>query len=147
MTYPTSSRFPARSLAASFAPVWKKHWNLCAKKLDGAGLGMAASGRIVLTGGGSLLDGIRPLAERILGVPVSVGRHSGPGFTRSVRLGRPKNIAGLPEDTAAAAGFATAAGLLFWAASAERPFSDVEFREAAPTGFLQKLVAFIRERV
>lgn len=128
-------------------PRMEETLELVREKLDGAGLGMAASGRIVLTGGGSLLDGIRPLAERIMGVPVSVGRHSGPGFTRSVRLGRPKNIAGLPEDTAAAAGFATAAGLLFWAASAERPFSDVEFREAAPSGFLQKLVAFIRERV
>lgn len=120
---------------------------LVREKLDGAGLGTAASGRIVLTGGASLLDGIRPMAERILGMPVSSGRPSGAGFTRSVRLGRPKHIIGLPENTAAAAGFATAAGLLFWAASAERPFGDVEFREAAPSGFLQKLVAFIRERV
>jgi cell division protein FtsA len=101
----------------------------------------------VLTGGGSLLDGIRPLAERILGAPVSVGRLSGAAFTRSVRLGRPKHIINLPENTAAAAGFATAAGLLFWAASAERPFGDIEFRENPPSGFLRKLVAFIRERV
>lgn len=128
-------------------PRMEETLELVRERLDGAGLGMAASGRIVLTGGGSLLDGIRPLAERILGTPVSIGRHSGPGFTRSVRLGRPKNIIGLPENTAAAAGFATAAGLLFWAASAERPFGDVEFREAPPAGFLQKLVSFIRQRV
>lgn len=128
-------------------PRMEETLELVREKLDGAGLGMAASGRIVLTGGGSLLDGIRPLAERILGAPVSVGRLSGAAFTRSVRLGRPKQIINLPENTAAAAGFATAAGLLFWAASAERPFGDVEFRDAPPSGFLRKLVAFIRERV
>lgn len=127
-------------------PRMEETLELVREKLDGAGLGNAASGRIVLTGGASLLDGMRPLAERILGSPAAKGRH-GPAFTRSVRLGRPKNIIGLPEKTAAAAGFATAAGLLSWAASAERPFGDVEFREAPPSGFLQKLVAFIRERV
>jgi cell division protein FtsA len=128
-------------------PRMEETLELVREKLDGAGLGMAASGRIVLTGGGSLLDGIRPLAERILGAPVSVGRLSGAAFTRSVRLGRPKHIVNLPENTAAAAGFATAAGLLVWAASAERPFRDIEFRENPPSGFLRKLVAFIRERV
>nr|WP_234395229.1 cell division protein FtsA [Acetobacter papayae] len=55
-------------------PRMEETLELVREKLDGAGLGMAASGRIVLTGGGSLLDGIRPLAERILGAPVSVGR-------------------------------------------------------------------------
>ncbi|MFT8597794.1 cell division protein FtsA [Acetobacter orientalis] len=127
-------------------PRMEETLELVREKLDGAGLGNAASGRIVLTGGASLLDGMRPLAERILGSPAAKGRH-GPAFTRSVRLGRPKHITGLPEKTAAAAGFATAAGLLSWAASTERPFGDVEFREAAPSGLLQKLVAFIREKV
>ncbi|MBS0959195.1 MULTISPECIES: cell division protein FtsA [Acetobacter] len=127
-------------------PRMEETLELVREKLDGAGLGSAASGRIVLTGGGSLLDGIRPLAERILGAPSAKGRH-GPAFNRSVRLGRPKNIIDLPEKTAASAGFATAAGLLSWAASAERPFGDVEFRETQPSGFLQKVVAFIREKV
>ncbi|MFT9216844.1 MAG: cell division protein FtsA, partial [Acetobacter malorum] len=128
-------------------PRMEETLELVREKLDGAGLGNAASGRIVLTGGASLLDGMRPLAERILGASAAKGRSGGPAFTRSVRLGRPKHILGLPENTAAAAGFATAAGLLSWAASAERPFGDVEFREAPPSGMLQKLVAFIRDRV
>ncbi|GBQ08108.1 cell division protein FtsA [Acetobacter cerevisiae] len=128
-------------------PRMEETLELVREKLDGAGLGNAASGRIVLTGGASLLDGMRPLAERILGASASKGRNGGPAFTRSVRLGRPKHILGLPENTAAAAGFATAAGLLSWAASAERPFGDVEFREAPPSGMLQRLVAFIRDRV
>ncbi|MFT8675811.1 MAG: cell division protein FtsA [Acetobacter sp.] len=144
---PQFEQISRAQLGRIIRPRMEETLELVREKLDGAGLGMAAGGRIVLTGGGSLLDGIRPLAERILGAPTTVGRAGGTGFTRSVRMGRPKHIVGLPENTAAAAGFATVAGLLFWAASAERPCGDVEFREAAPSGFLRKLVAFLRERV
>ena len=89
---------------------------------------------------------MRPLAEGSLGSPAAQGRN-GPAFSRSVRIGVPKHTVGLSEKTAAAAGVDTAAGLLSWAASTERPFGDVEFREASPSGFVQKLIAFIREKV
>jgi len=56
-------------------------------------------GRVVLTGGASQLTSLPDLAARILG--------------RSVRIGRPLGIAGLP-DAAKGAAFAVAAGLLVY---------------------------------
>lgn len=43
---------------------------LVRQSLDNAGLGRLANGRVVLTGGASLLEGIVPVATRILGRPV-----------------------------------------------------------------------------
>jgi cell division protein FtsA len=60
-------------------------------------------GRVVLTGGASLLNGLPDLAARILG--------------RQVRLGRPMGLAGLPEAAKGPA-FAVAAGLLVYPQSA-----------------------------
>jgi cell division protein FtsA len=56
-------------------------------------------GRVVLTGGGSLLTGISGLAAQILGRPV--------------RVGRPLGTAGLPEEAKGPA-FAAAAGMLVY---------------------------------
>lgn len=60
-------------------------------------------GRVVLTGGASQLTGLPELASRVLG--------------RSVRIGRPLGIAGLPEAAKGPA-FAVAAGLLVYPQSA-----------------------------
>ena len=70
-------------------------------RLDTAGLGRAAGSRVVLTGGASLLPGVRELAGRML--------------SRQVRIGRPTALRGLPE-LAAGPAFSVAAGLLAWAA-------------------------------
>ena len=56
-------------------------------------------GRVILTGGASLLAGMPDLAAKILGRPVS--------------LGRPLGVAGLP-DVAKGPAFAVAAGLLVY---------------------------------
>lgn len=107
---------------------------LVRQSLDNAGLGRLANGRVVLTGGASLLEGIVPVATRIL--------------RRPVRLGKPQNIRGLPETAAASAGFSTAAGLLAWAAGADRDFVDIfSVPEARPRGFVKRLVGFIRNHV
>jgi cell division protein FtsA len=63
----------------------------------------AARGRVVLTGGGSQLNGLPELAASILGRPV--------------RIGRPLGLAGLPEAAKGPA-FAVAAGLLVYPQSA-----------------------------
>ncbi|MCX6053393.1 MAG: cell division protein FtsA [Chloroflexi bacterium] len=55
---------------------------------------------MVLTGGTSLLAGIRPLASRVLGMPV--------------RIARPENLVGLVDQLQSPA-FATSIGLLKWA--------------------------------
>jgi cell division protein FtsA len=58
--------------------------------------------QVVLTGGGAELKGIADYAQQVLG--------------RSVRVGRPRGLTGLP-DAHSGPGFATLAGLAFFAAS------------------------------
>ncbi len=68
-------------------------------RLDRSGFAGAVGKRIVLTGGASQLNGVAEMARRILG--------------RSVRLGRPMGVAGMPEAAKGPA-FATAIGLLIY---------------------------------
>jgi cell division protein FtsA len=100
-------------------------------KLAESGLSQATGNRIVLTGGACQLPGLPHLASRILG--------------HEVRLGRPGAIRGMPESFTSPS-FATAAGLLNWAAGEGGPFRDHE-AEQGSTGWFSRLVNFIRERV
>jgi cell division protein FtsA len=65
---------------------------------------------------------------------------------RQVRLGKPHLVRGLP-DSAAAPAFATATGLLHWAAGEGRTMHDVDLEEERPAGLLRRLVNFLKERV
>jgi cell division protein FtsA len=69
--------------------------------------------RLVLTGGGAELKGIADYAQGVLG--------------RTVRLGRPRGLIGLP-DAHGGMGFSTLAGLVLFAAS-----DPIDLRQAAPT--------------
>jgi cell division protein FtsA len=55
---------------------------------------------MVLTGGSSLLPGMRGLASEVLGIPV--------------RLARPENLIGLADQLGSPA-YSTSVGLLYWA--------------------------------
>lgn len=68
--------------------------------------------QVVLTGGGAELKGIADYAQQVLG--------------RSVRIGRPRGLVGLPEAHAGP-GFATLAGLAFFAAN-----DPIDLRGLAP---------------
>ncbi|MBV1836713.1 cell division protein FtsA [Acetobacter estunensis] len=129
---PSFEAIPRAVLGDIIRPRIEETFELVRDRLESAALGRLAGGRVILTGGGSLLDGVGSVAARVL--------------NRHVRLGRPQGVIGLP-DQCAAASFATTAGLLIWAASAERPFGDIEFTEEKPTGFFSRLVSFVRERV
>ncbi|GBR19319.1 cell division protein FtsA [Komagataeibacter nataicola] len=102
-------------------------------RLEMAAVGPAADGRVILTGGGSLLEGIGPMAARIL--------------NRQVRLGRPRRIVGLPENSATWPMFSTSAGLLAWAAGAADEMGEPDTRDARPGGLVRRFVDFIRDRV
>lgn len=89
--------------------------------------------QIVLTGGGAELKGIADYAQAALG--------------RSVRIGRPRGLTGLPEAHGGPA-FATLAGLAFYAAT-----DPVDLRSVAPAqtvhrpkagGFMRKLIQAAR---
>lgn len=73
-------------------------------RLTQSGIDRVAGQRVVLTGGGSQLSNIRDLAAQVL--------------QKNVRLGRPIRLAGL-ADAASGPAFATAAGLLQYAARTE----------------------------
>ena len=90
--------------------------------------------QVVLTGGGAELNGIADYAQAALG--------------RSVRIGRPRGLTGLPEAHAGPA-FATLAGLAFYAAA-----DPVDLRTVAPattavhrpraSGLMRKLIQAAR---
>ena len=126
------SRMSRARIVAVIRPRIEETFELVRDRLDNAGLGRASAGRVVLTGGASQLDGITPMAARIL--------------DRQVRLGRPVGVRGLP-DNATGPGFATATGLLSWAAGAGRTLHDIDFNEPRPPGLVRRLVEFLRERV
>jgi cell division protein FtsA len=86
------------------------------ERLMKSGFDVAAGRRVVLTGGGCQLAGIRELAGRAL--------------NKQVRLGRPGTIAGLAAATAGPA-YATALGLLISGATSP---PDAQ----APTGPAEK---------
>jgi cell division protein FtsA len=73
------------------------------RKLVESGFDRVSGRRVVLTGGGSQLPGVRELAQKILG--------------KQVRLGRPAGLEGLAE-TARGPAFSTCAGLLVYALKA-----------------------------
>jgi cell division protein FtsA len=91
-------------------------------------------GRIVLTGGGSLLTGLADLAGRVLGRPVS--------------LGRPLGIAGMP-DVAKGPAFAAAAGLLVYPQAAHLEHFEARHttrHQRAPSGgYVARVGRWLRE--
>jgi cell division protein FtsA len=125
-------KIPRSMVVSIIRPRLEETFELVRERLEGSGLGRAAGTRVVLTGGACQLPGAREMAARILG--------------RQVRLGRPTNLRGLP-DAASGPAFATAGGLLAWAAGTGRPLVDVDLVPERPTGWLGKIVNFLKERV
>ncbi len=100
--------------------------------MDRSGLTCVAGNRVVLTGGASQLAGVREMAAGML--------------SRQVRLGGPDAVRDLPGSTSDP-GFATAAGLLHWAAGEGRTLHDVDLEVTQPTGLFRRIVNFLGERI
>ena len=126
------SRVPRSHVVNIIRPRLEETFEYVKDRLDSAGLTRAAGNRVVLTGGACQLGGVRDLAAHILG--------------RQVRIGRPVQLRGLPEMATGPA-FATAGGLLSWAAGAGRGFQDLDMEEEPQSGLLRRIVNFLRERV
>jgi cell division protein FtsA len=126
------ARIPRSMVVGIIKPRLEETFEMVRDRLDGAGLGRAASSRVVLAGGASQLVGVRELAMRIL--------------NRPVRLGRPSALRGLPEAASGPA-FATATGMLAWAAGEGRSLHDMDLETDRRAGLLRRLVDFLRERV
>jgi len=126
------SRVPRSAVVSIIRPRLEETFEMVRERLEGSGLGRAAGTRVVLTGGACQLAGARDMAARILG--------------RQVRLGRPNNLRNLPEANSGPA-FATAAGLLAWAAGHGRPLVDIDLTNERQPGWIGRLVNFLKERV
>ncbi len=127
------AHLPRSQLVGVIRPRLEETFELVRDRLDAAGLGRLANGRIVLTGGASQLGGVRDLAAGILGRPVRFGKPTGA-------------FPGLPKDGRGPE-FATACGLLAWAAGIGRTLQDIDLSEPRPAGLLRRVVDFLRERV
>ncbi len=75
-------------------------FRLVLQEIHRSGLNSLLPAGMVLTGGSSLMAGIRPLATRVLGMPV--------------RIAKPENLLGLVDQLQSPA-FSTSVGLLKWA--------------------------------
>ena len=128
----TIAKVPRSMVVGIIKPRLEETFEMVKERIEGSGLGRAAGTRVVLTGGASQLNGAREMAARILG--------------RTVRHGRPQPLRGLP-DSAGGPAFATAVGLLAWAAGAGRGPHDIDFEADRPGGLLRRIAAFLRERV
>ena len=126
------AKVPRSMVVNIIKPRLEETFEMVKERLEGSGLARAAGTRVVLTGGASQMTGVRDMAARILG--------------RQVRQGRPAAPRGLP-DSASGPAFATAVGLLAWAAGAGRQLPDIDFEMASGGGLFRRLVNFLRERV
>ncbi|QDH14672.1 cell division protein FtsA [Oecophyllibacter saccharovorans] len=126
------TRLPRSKLVSIIAPRIEETLEMTRHALESANLGRLTEGRVVLTGGASLLNDLGPVAARIFG--------------RQVRLGQPRGIHNLPENSTISAGFSTAAGLLAWSAGAEDAFCLPE-ENTVSRGPMKRLVNLIRRHV
>jgi cell division protein FtsA len=126
------AKVPRSMVVSIIKPRLEETFELLRDRIASSGLGRAAGNRVVLTGGASQLVGARELAARIL--------------DRQVRVGRPHGLRGMP-DAASGPAFATAAGLLAWAAGYGRSMHDIDFETERPAGLMRRFVNFLRDRM
>ena len=126
------AKVPRSMVVNVIRPRLEETFEMVKEQLDSSGLARAAGTRVVLTGGACQLGGARELAGRIL--------------NRQVRLGRPTVLRGLP-DSASGPAFATAAGLLAWAAGDGRAMQDIDLQAEHPMGLVRRILNFLKERV
>lgn len=126
------ARIPRAMVVGIIKPRLEETFELVREKLDAAGLGKEGGTRVVLTGGGSQLVGVRELAARVL--------------DRQVRVGRPLPVRGLAEAASGPA-FATAVGLLLWGAGEGRPVLDIAPGPARAGSGFRRFVNWIKDRV
>ena len=95
----TPNHVPRSYLVSIIAPRIEETLELVRERLIDSGLGPIAGRRVVLTGGGSQIPGLRELSQKYL--------------EKQVRLGRPIRLQGLPDAVSGPA-FSATAGLLHY---------------------------------
>lgn len=112
-----SRRFPKRILAQIIEPRMEELFVLMRKEVEKSGYEQHIAGGAIITGGGSLLPGTVPLAERVLEMPVRVGKPT-------------QNLIGM-TDAVSSPMYATGVGLVHYGARyprEERPLMHTPHR-------------------
>ncbi|HRC85198.1 MAG TPA: cell division protein FtsA [Thermoanaerobaculia bacterium] len=110
----TTRVVPRRELAAILQPRAEEMFSLIREDLRKHGFEESPRGGVVLTGGGAKLDGLLEVAEQI--------------FDAGVRYGLPRGLGGL-VDVISSPAWATASGLLIYAANADNRDSRMHSRK------------------
>lgn len=124
------NHIPRSLIVGIIQPRVEEIFEMVRGKLNDCGLGSSLGRRVVLTGGGSQLSGIKDLAEHVL--------------DKHVRLGQPLNTKGLPEAISGSA-FATTMGLLHYVAHHSDEMPSQIMNRANPVGFMAKAKHWVRE--
>lgn len=119
-------------LTSIIKPRMEEILEMAKKKVDASGLSEVAGPRVVITGGGSQIQGLKELAGFV--------------FRKNVRLGRPKPLQGLAEATKGPS-FATAIGSLIYLSEKQRiQAGSVKETEAiARKGALHSMVKWFQK--
>jgi cell division protein FtsA len=127
----TLNHIAKAQLTAIIRPRIEHILDLMRRRLASSGHASEMARALVLTGGGSQLTGLSDLASNMFGRPT--------------RLGRPRQINGMPEG-ASAPGFASAMGVLMqWASGDDRIGSRVEQRILGTgTGYIARVGDWLR---
>lgn len=129
---------PRQELTHIIRPRIEETFQMVHARLEEEGMNAIAGRRVVLTGGASQLDGVREIAELVMG--------------KQVRLGRPRRLSGLP-DSASGPPFATSVGMLRYALRdhVAAPAGDDPEESPTPTssgrkhGPLRRAFSWLRE--
>jgi cell division protein FtsA len=129
-----ATQVPRSSLTRIIRPRVEEILELVRDRLNASGFAAMVGRRMVLTGGGSQLNGIVEAARRVL--------------ARNVRLGRPLGVSGMP-DVARGPAFATAVGLLIYPQVAEMEQFDAGyetyFQKTGTGGYLARVGQWFKE--
>lgn len=126
-----STHVPKSLLTGIIQPRMEETLELVRGRLEASGFSKVAGRRVVLTGGGSQLQGVRELAQQVL--------------DKQVRMGRPAPLRGLAEATAGPA-FAVAVGLVGYAVEQPSEAALVGGQEEeVGVGFFSRLGGWLRD--
>lgn len=117
------------ALAGIIQPRCEEMLELIRDKIEQSGFEAAIGRRVVLTGGGSQLNGLRQLAEVVL--------------DKSVRLARPTGVQGL-SDLSGTPQFATAVGLLLYGARQAAQASRVRVADSKIAAWAGQMARWLR---
>ncbi len=121
---------PRSLLVGIIQPRAEEIFEMVRAKLHDSGLGHTLGRRVVLTGGGSLLSGIKELSAHVL--------------DKQVRLGKPIHLQGVPDAVSGPA-FATVAGLLTYIAERSNEMPAEIMSHAQPVNLKERVGQWLKE--